>query len=244
MRRPAFGYFSMSRHGEGGSDRDYLAWHQLDHMPEQWRLPGVAWGQRWASTERCRRARAAQEGEWASLGHVVNYLMHDPIEQTLDDFYGLARELRDQGRFPFMLPSLFQGALALTESRAAARVLVSPEVVPFRPHRGIYVIVERPRSGEDWDPDRDDMHSLLVRELVEVAGVAGVWVFTTVDSLRPREILTAGRHRVTMCYLDDEPSDVARRLAAPLERAWASGDAHPLLAAPLESIVDAAWERF
>jgi hypothetical protein len=239
-----FGYFSMSRHGSGESDREYLEWHQLDHMPEQWQVRGIAWGQRWASTPRCRAARAASTDEWSQVSHVVNYLMREPIEGTLDEFFSLAQRLRDMGRFPFMLPSLFQGALRLFETHAAPRTQISPDVVPFRPNRGIYLILEEPAGPTGWDAYQQRLHAEFLPELVTVPGVAGAWVYGTAPGLQEREIYTPGRFRVTVCYLDDDPADVGERIAEPLQRVWEDASTRPLLAAPFESMVEWVWDRF
>lgn len=238
-----FGYFSMSTQGADDGDRDYLRWHQLDHMPEQWQIAGVQWGQRWASTPPCRSARAAEEEAWAEVAHVVSYLMREPIEPTLDEFFSLAQRLRDQGRFPFMLPSRFQGALRLLEAHAAPRALVSPEVVPFRPNRGIYLILEEPADPEAWDAYQQAVHQEVLPEVLAVPGVAGAWVFATTPALRHREIFSPGRYRITVCYLDEEPSEVGERLAEPLRRSWTAAT-RPLLAAPFESVVKWDWDRF
>ena len=152
MNRVKVGFFSLSRRSPDGDDRSYLAWHQLDHMPEQYQLPGLVLGQRWVSTPGCRAARAAEVGEWSEVEHVVCYLMGEPVDQTIDDFYALGASLAAAGRFPGSLPSSYRGGLGLVETRAAARALVSPEVVPFRPHRGIYLIVE---SHPDGRPDAE-----------------------------------------------------------------------------------------
>ena len=37
----------------GGDHRAYNEWHQLDHMPEQFPIPGVAHGQRWVCSPAC-----------------------------------------------------------------------------------------------------------------------------------------------------------------------------------------------
>ena len=50
MNRVKVGFFSLSNGSTTGDDRPYLGWHQLDHMPEQYQLPGMVLGQRWAST--------------------------------------------------------------------------------------------------------------------------------------------------------------------------------------------------
>ena len=60
MNRVKVGFFSLSHHSATGDDRPYLRWHQLDHMPEQYQIPGMVLGQRWASTPACRAVRAAE----------------------------------------------------------------------------------------------------------------------------------------------------------------------------------------
>ena len=50
MNRVKVGFFSLSHASPSGDDRPYLEWHQMDHMPEQYQLPGMILGQRWAST--------------------------------------------------------------------------------------------------------------------------------------------------------------------------------------------------
>ncbi|MGH9081024.1 MAG: hypothetical protein ACRDYE_13320 [Acidimicrobiales bacterium] len=141
MNRVKVGFFSLSGHSETGDDRPYLEWHLLDHLPEQYQLPGLIAGQRWAATPSCRAARAAAVGDWSTVEHVVCYLMGNPLDETIDEFLTLGRHLAELGRFPHTLPSRYAGGLRLLETHAAPRVLVSAEVVPFRPHRGVYLIV-------------------------------------------------------------------------------------------------------
>jgi hypothetical protein len=176
---------------------------------------------------------------------VTHYLMREPIEQTLDEFFALAQRLREQGRFPYQTPPLFQGAPRLLETYAAPRTLVLPEVIPFRPNRGIYLIIEEPADDEGWDAYLRARHTTTMPELMSLPGVAGAWVFGTTSALKPRPIFTPGRHLMTLCYLDDDPAEVGRRLLAPLRQLSESNSAtRPLLAAPFESIVKWDWDRF
>src|SRR5579862_3545625 len=124
MNRVKVGFFSLSERSTSGDDRSYLEWHQLDHMPEQYRLPGLIWGQRWASTPACSAARAVAVEGWEGVEHVVCYLMGEPVDETLDDFLTLGRELAGMGRFSQRLPSRYTGGLQLLTSYAAPRVLV------------------------------------------------------------------------------------------------------------------------
>ena len=243
MNRVKAGFFSLSHRSPSGDDRAYLEWHQMDHMPEQYQLPGLVSGQRWASTPACRAARASAVGDWSLVEHVVCYLMGDPLDETLDEFHRLGCHLAELGRFSGTLPSQYQGGLRLLEAHAAARTLVSPEVVPFRPHRGIYLLVEAPTEDSDQDAFLQRMHTEILPELVAVPGVAGAWSFATSGWIR-RPTYSEGRYRMTVCYLDDEPSVVAERLGPVLERAWTGAPARLLLAAPFESLVLWDWDRF
>ena len=243
MNRVKVGFFSLSRHFPGGNDGPYLEWHQLDHMPEQYQLPGLVLGQRWASTRACRSARAAEVDDWSQVEHVVCYLMGNPVDETIDEFLTLGRHLAELGRFSHALPSQYRGGLRLLETLAAPRVLISSEVVPFRPHRGIYLIVEEPHDGEDQDAAIQRMHVEVLPDLVSVPGVAGAWTFGTTPSIR-RSMFSEGAYRMTVCYLDDDPATVGGRLAPLVDRWWATGPSRTLLAAPYESMMIWDWDRF
>ncbi len=243
MNRVKVGFFSLSHPSPTGDDRAYLEWHQMDHMPEQYQLPGLVLGQRWASTPACRASRAAGADGWSQVEHVVCYLMGNPVSETIDDFLALGRHLAELGRFPHALPSQYRGGLRLLETIAARRVLVSPEVVPFRPHQGIYLVVEEPTDVPAQDAHVQRMHVELLPELASVPGVAGAWIFGTTPSIR-RSMFTDGDYRMTVCYLDDDPATVGERLAPVLDRWWSTAPIRPLLAAPFESTIIWDWDRF
>jgi hypothetical protein len=240
--RVKLGFFSFTHASPTGDDRPYLEWHQLDHMPEQYRLAGLVLGQRWASTPECRRARAAEVEGWSSVEHAVCYLMGEPVDETVDDFLHLGRELAEVGRYPQVMPSHYRGALPLVEAAVAPRVLVSSQVVPFRPHRGVYLVVDEPESSRDEELVRV-MRADAAPELLSVPGVAGVWSYATSAAMR-RRMFTEGDLRVTVCYLDDEPAAVAGQLSETVDRLWALQPARLLLAAPFESVLRWDWEHF
>jgi len=86
------------------------------------------------------------------------------------------------------------------------------------------------------------MHVEVLPELVSVPGVAGVWSFATSPSIR-RPMFSEGDFRMTVCYLDDEPSVVGERLGPLVDRLWTNAPGPPLLAAPYESLITADWSR-
>jgi len=243
MNRVKVGFFSLSHRSTTGDDRPYLGWHQLDHMPEQYQLPGLILGQRWASTPACRAVRAAEVGTWSQVEHVVCYLMGNPVDETIDEFLNLGRHLAELGRFSAALPSQFRGGLRLLDTEAAPRVLISPSVVPFRPHQGIYLIVESTgdRAGQDAFLQR--MHVDVLPQLVGVSGVVGAWTFATTPAIR-RPMFTDGDYRMTVCYLDDHPATVGENLAPVVERIWETAPGPLVLAAPFESMMSWDWDRF
>ena len=73
MAKVRLGFFSFTEITDPSEHRSYNEWHQLDHMPEQYPLPGVVFGQRWVSTPACRRARAYDDiPSWP-------HPLHDPV---------------------------------------------------------------------------------------------------------------------------------------------------------------------
>lgn len=130
------GFFSFTEVTDPGAHQAYNAWHQLDHLPEQLPVGGIAWGQRWVSTPACRAARVV-DGDLLSPAHYVTlYLMTDPVEETLDEFAALARRLREEGRFFGPRRSYLSGPFDVLDTAAAPRVHVSAAAVPYRPNTG------------------------------------------------------------------------------------------------------------
>jgi hypothetical protein len=243
MNNIKIGFFSLSHGAVKGDDADYLDWHQLDHMPEQYQLPGLLLAQRWASTPACAAARAVAVDDWAKTVHVVCYLMGKPVDETLDDFLTLGRALAEKGRLSRSLPRQFMAGLRLLEAQAAPRTQISDAVVPYRPHQGVYLMVEEPNDPAAQDAYLQRMHAEVLPTLVSVPGVAGALAYTTTPSVR-RPTFSPGHHRITVCYLDDDPATVGDRLAPVLADIWAEAPVRPLLAAPFESMMIWDWKRF
>jgi hypothetical protein len=224
MNKVKVGYFSFTEITDPNEHRSYNEWHQLDHLPEQYPLPGVAFGQRWVSTPACRAARAADELPLRPIHYVTLYLMTEPVTETLDDFIALGQRLRDLNRFHLRRRSHLSGPFEVLTAHASTRVLISAEAVPYRPNRGVYVVVEDLVEAERFDVDLVD--------LVSVPGVAGVWAFGSANQ------------QITVCYLDDEPLTVGDWLGPSLAKRWEHPSLHPVFAGPFETIVPWQWDWF
>jgi len=191
-RKVVAGFFSFTEITDPNEHHSYNEWHMLDHMPEQYPLPGIVYGQRWVSTPACRAERAASGPRLDPIHYVTLYLMRDPLDETLRDFYRLGRELHEADRFHLHRTARLSGAFNVDEQRAASRVLISAAAVPYRPNRGVYVVVQD-RSRPATDLDR----------WCAQPGVAGAWSFADED------------RRISVAWLDDDPRSIAPALAPP-----------------------------
>jgi hypothetical protein len=240
MIRVKAGFFNLTPPPEPGEDiSGYLRWHLLDHMPEQYQLPGIVLATRWIADAGCLDARIAGGGKLERIGSIMNYLVGDPVQQTSDDFLELGPRLAELGRFPRTRRSLQLRLLALLRWYAAPRVLISAEVVPFRPHLGVLAIVEEP-AGEDVPGWMQWLHAQHYPALLDVPGVAGAWMYGSTETwdLHPR--CQGSPEYITVVYLDEDALATAKALTPLVEQRWASGSVRPLFAGPLRSIVQ--WD--
>ena len=219
------GFFSFTEITDPAEHLSYNEWHMLDHMPEQFPLRGVAWGQRWVSTPACRAARAVSMPPLDAIHYVTCYFMTEPLDETLHDFYALGRELARAGRFHQHRASHLSGPFVRDATAAAPRVLVRPEAVPFRPHLGVYVVVAAAPVPVD--------------ALVACPGVAGAWSFAAPGERFAEHPWQPGSRAVTLAYLDDDPLTVAPGIDA-LVRTHGGVE----LAGPFETITPGHWDWF
>ena len=226
-------FVSLSARHLENRDAEYLEWHTLDHRPEQHRLPGLRGSMRFVSTPECRSVRPAADSRYEATDHVMVYLFAD--QAPMDAFYGLGEELFKAGRMQLRLPAV-EGDLYLVQGKTAAPSAVAgADVLPWRPARGAYLLLELGAAAPD--------------HLVEIDGVAGVWwAATDSEEIEARPwfgSLTSneeGVKQVSLCFIDGDPIDVARRIEPALEERWADGSVMPLLAAPFHTVITFEWD--
>jgi len=227
------GFFSFTEITDPGAHRAYNEWHQLDHLPEQYSIPGVTYGERWVATPGCRAARAVAGDLLAPADYVTLYLMGPPVEETLTAFGALAVALHKADRFFSPRRACLAGPFGIADRAAAPRVLVGADVVPMRPNRGVYVAVEDSLGA----PPAGTLAALTDRP-----GVAGAWSFTAAAGLAAPSV-DPGGHRITVAWLDDPPLAVAPDLDALVRRP----DLFPdpvIFAGPFEAITPWDWDWF
>ena len=215
------GFFSFTEVTDSSAHRAYNEWHQLDHLPEQLPLEGVSHGQRWVASPACRALARTSDGAdelGLSLAHYVTlYLLRSPLEESLKDFYGLARRLRAEGRFFSERRAVSSGPLYVRQRWAADRVRVSAAALPYRPNRGVYVVVKEPSSGvpssRGGGPSLGAAPSVPAG-VMEAEGVAGFWTFAPGGDLPQTAPESQERIRsdVIVCFLDGDPMAVSADL--------------------------------
>lgn len=218
-------FVSMARKDPEGRDTQYLRWHTLDHRPEQQRLRSVRTSLRVVSTPACRSARAAADDAFEAIDHVMTYFFADVA--GLEEFNALAIALSDSGRVPFVLPPVQRGVYAVRERIATPAAKAGADVLPWRPARGLYLLIEQGETSASG--------------LIEVRGVAGLWSASAVPT--PYSSVGADQ-QITLCFLDDDPVQTAERLRPVLTRRWESSACRPLLAAPFYSVVPYEWDLY
>ena len=178
-----------------GRHREYNEWHLFDHMPENFKLDGLQWGQRWVSTPELTDRRLFSHGDLARTQYVTLYLITEPVAHAIDDFFSLGRALYKAGRFFEARKSHLSGPFEVVKTYTSPRLTFDAEAIPYRPNRGVFVTAQQAVEGEALEEARGWYDEVHIPELLQVQGVAGCWWFE--DS--------AGR-TIRVYWLDDDPS--------------------------------------
>ena len=255
------GFFSFTQITDASAHRAYNAWHQLDHLPEQMPIAGIAHGERWVVSPRCLAARDFVSADLAVAHYLTCYLMRPPLGETIACFYALAMRLHDEDRFFPHRRAIATAALAVQSAHAAPRVRVSAAAIPYRPNRGVYAVVER-RQGRPLAEDDAAVPVRKIDDLLRIPGVAGFWTFGQTVSLEdggvqpadqpeggPATPETPGSEQsidasVTLCYLDEDPVAVSAEISNLLRPDWERDGRVPDMAGPLEAITPWSWDWF
>ena len=252
MRDVKVGFITLTEVTSDGDHRDYNAWHQLDHLPEQFSIPGVVCGQRWVLAPACAADALAVDDPLGTFHYLTMYLMTEPVAETLDEFAEVRERVAKLGRFYEHRRARLSGAWVFLEALAAPRSLVAPEVIPWRPNRGIYVVIDEP-LGRQRRPSTSTSACgtpAISRQLLEVPGVAGLWSFGTrrwafaKSDDPPPDPQAQDATRITVVFLDGDPLEVAAEVGPLVAAHWAGAPVRPRFAGPLQTITPWEWDWF
>ena len=243
-------FFSFTEVPDKADHRAYNEWHQLDHRPENLRLPGVAWGERWVRSPDCAAVAPPADPSLSPLHYLNMYWFNDPVDTSTKAWSALAERTYQEGRRAdvHLARRLLMGFFRPIKGYVNQRVLVSEDVLPFRPSRGVYVSVTRvdePRTpaAERYFGWHDRVH---VPAVLGCQGVAGAWTFASESTFESALDLDGGvspaSTRILLAFVDGDPLAAARSIDA-LPRADAA-IATELLRSPLRSINPWEWDWF
>lgn len=222
----SFVFLSLSARDPDGRDAEYIAWHSLDHRPEQYRLAGMRNSIRLVSTPACRAARAANAAPFDAVDHIMTYQFADT--SAMPAFTALGAALDRGGRMAHRLPSVTYLTGERAGMIAAPRAVAGADVIPWRPALGVYVMIEEGAASP--------------AALIDVPGVAGMWWWQGAAAGSEMGAGSAGK-QITYCFLDEDPVTCAAALAERMKARWASGAVKGLLAAPFHTVTPFDWGR-
>ncbi|MCU1442953.1 MAG: hypothetical protein JWQ59_1103 [Cryobacterium sp.] len=245
-------FFTFVRLTEPGVDAEYNRWHFLDHRPENLALPGVAWGDRWKQSVRCKELATDVDPMFAAIDYVAMYWFRPPYSETLAAWNKLAEDSFRWGRGP-QLPGVerpLRGFYAPVKGYVAPRILVAPDVLPFRPNLGMLVTLARyeDRFSRATHQQYTWYDRVRIPALLDVPGVAGAWTFSlheTVAKPWAPDVPSFEKDslRLTLLYFDEDPAMTTKALREREAQLDADGGQAPspeseqtLLSFPVESI--------
>lgn len=234
-------FFSFPEVLDPARHRDYNAWHQLDHRPQNLALDGVAHGDRWVRTPACRDASPVDLAPDLSAAHyVAMYWFREPARASIEQWRELGTTTLEQGRRPELgwTRRRHTGFYRPLAGGVGPGVTVTADAVPHRPHRG--VVLEVLRADDPTGPAAESgfgNHRAAVAAALARPGVTGAWTFGSRDG---GGRAADGSTRITILWCDDDPLDVVADLPEPLT----GHGLRTVLRTPLLTIEPGRWDWF
>jgi hypothetical protein len=224
---------------------------QLYHLPELLALPGIAWGGRWAHDAECAAwsvCRADFEIDYASM-----FWLRAPATDNARLFTSHFARAAQKG-----LGSAQWSRTALDEflvplkGYAKHDRLVSDAALPFRPVKGIYLVVSRFHRHQNVEAEAT-FHwydQVRIPDMLDCVGAVGVWTFASRTLFSPSGDHAEPILRINLFYLDGDPLEFAQDIANH-EKGWRSGGRlrdttaieEVLFAGPLRTIRPWRWPQ-
>jgi len=226
MSKIQLGFFSFTGDHRSQRHHSYNEWHQLDHMPEQFPLDGIAFRATLGLDARVPGARAVSEPPLDAIHYMTLYLMTEPVERTLAESCSSgAICTRSGGSTNTAGAALGPVSVATRRGRAAGPDLRGGSAVP--PNRGVYVEVE---EVSDVDGE-SSAHAAHLGALCALAGWRGV-------------VVRDDQRRVTVSWLDAPPLGGQRAAGRARGAAPRRIDEPHCFAGPFETITPWQWDWF
>jgi hypothetical protein len=243
-------FFSFTEVPDPRHHPAYNEWHQLDHRPENLRLPGVVWGERWVHAPDCAAVASTADPPLAALHYVNMYWFAEPADASITAWSVLAERTFHEGRRAdvHLANRLLMGFFRPVRGYVNARVRVSADVLPFRPNRGVHLTVSQVDAPRAPAAERafERHQTQLLPALLDCDGVAGAWTFasesTFESALDLAGVASPSSTRILLAYLDGDPVAASAAIEA-----LPPGDAaaeRVVFRGPLRAITPWQWDWF
>jgi hypothetical protein len=244
-------FLSMTSLTDPSRHREYNAWHQLDHLPENLLQPGVLWGDRWVISPDCAPYVTGRDRE-AGHQYAIMYWFRAPEDISVARWTELNQTALWWGRRPELgwTRRAPVGFFRPVKAYAAAPALVRPEAIPLRPHSGVHMTISRLRDpgapGAVTHMAAYDRHRLPA--ILALPGVAGASTYAFHSPAQGFGAEGADGDRgllIRLIHLDGDPISTTEQILS-VDPGWIVDSEHEEIvhASPFRSIAPHQWNWF
>lgn len=223
MRRIEFGAWAFFELSDPESHIPFNSWHQLEYLPTVKTIESVSSSAMWVVSPDCRDYSLIRDAKFADVHYIWGALIDDDVDSFESNLDRIDTNSLDQIKLKHSVTERLRVIGRHRESSAATQTRISDKAISYRPHLGVFVVVET--SAPTHAP------------LIGLPGVAGSSQFG------PNEVGTDQPEYVTVYWLDDDPVDIALALIKALRD---QGEAihNTIYATAAETIYPWEWDWF
>ena len=184
------------------------------------------------------------------------------MAETMRDFIDLGRRMGAIGgkRFPAIRRNHITAPHMVVNTYVSPRVRLSPDALPYRPNRGVFLVVTRVTDDDAVDDVTQWYDQVHIPDMLTLDGVAGAWWFKSPGMVREgagsldlsRYAAQVDKHRmIFLYYLDEDPlavTDAIREKSVEWRASrWLPAldtCVEPLFAGPLQTVKPWDWGWF
>ncbi len=223
MRRIEFGAWVFFELSDSDSHIPFNSWHQLEYLPTVKTIESVSSSAMWVVSPDCRDYSLIRDSKFADVQYIWGVLVDDDADSFESDLDRIDTNSLDQIQLKLSVTERLRMIGRHCESSALTRTRISDKAISYRPHLGIFVVVEV--GAPTHEP------------LIGLPGVAGSSQFG------PNEVGTEQPEYVTVYWLDDDPVDIALALIKAL-RDQGEATQNVVYATTAETIYPWEWDWF
>lgn len=223
MRRIEFGAWAFFELSDPESHIPFNSWHQLEYLPTVKTIESVSSSAMWVVSPDCRDYSLIRDAKFADVHYIWGALIDDDVDSFESNLDRIDTNSLDQIKLKHSVTERLRVIGRHRESSAATQTRISDKAISYRPHLGVFVVVET--SAPTHAP------------LIGLPGVAGSSQFG------PNEVGTDQPEYVTVYWLDDDPVDIALALIKAL-RDQGEAIQNVIYATAAETIYPWEWDWF